>query len=316
MSADTGRILRSEITDFGARPPPVATLTHEDAPPRRPGPRRRRAARSPRSRRPPAAAACDRPRNRRAQRAGHVRDRHDVRPGPPRLRGAPRHDRPALRPLDASLRPEVSTLTVLVNGVPRRSTRLTPQNAAAGRLLRQAGADPRPAWRLHARGPLRHAHLARRVRGPAQPARCGRACCLKPASTPTSSPSAAPSRARCRTSCRPRRTRPCGSRCPPTLGGQLAAAGTAAAALGAADALVNADPLIELGPASPSRPGLVIASGPAAASALRAFGLPRTRLRGRGDPRGQPRRRSPDARGGRRRAAACAAPPRRSPPRG
>ena len=95
----------------------------------------------------------------------------------------------------------------------------------------------------------------------------------------------------------------------------LAAAGTAAAALGAADAQVNADPLVELGPASPSRPGLLIASGSGTAAALRAFGLARSVRAGSGivgvSRTGAPRTlvAGTDARGLRRAAAALATVP-------
>jgi hypothetical protein len=173
------------------------------------------------------------------------------------------------------LRAEHSTLTVLVNGVPRRSVRLTPANAAAGRVLVPfpSIADPRGGFALAARFGMRLTRDAcEDPRNPALWARVlpstsvdavlypvGRTVAralsnLAPpaasATTPIALP-AVPSRA------------------------ELAAAGIAAAALGTADAQVNADPLVELGPASPSRPGLLIASGAGTAAALRSFGLSR-----------------------------------------
>jgi hypothetical protein len=213
------------------------------------------------------------------------------------------------------LRPEVSTLTVLVNGQPRRSTRLTPANAAGGRLRVKLAAipDPRGGFTLAVRFAMRISRDA--CEDPRNPALWSRVLPLtrvdahlvpvgRTVARAVSNlvPPAADARVRITLPADP-------------SAADLAAAGTAAAALGAADAQVDADPLVELGPASASRPGLVIASGSGMAAALRAFGLARGVGAGSGivgvSRTGAPRTlvAGSDARGLRRAAAALATAP-------
>lgn len=213
------------------------------------------------------------------------------------------------------LRPEQSTLTVLVNGVPLSSRRLASNNAAAGRLRVRlpAIADPRGRFTLAVRFGMRITHdSCEDPRNPALWARvlpgtridavlapAGRTVARALSNVAPASPGA-----------RMRITLPAAP-----SAAELAAAGAAAAALGAADAVVDADPFVELGPTSPAHPGLVIASGDETDRALRAFGLAHAVAPGEGlvavTRTGAPRTlvAGSDARGLRRAGAALAAMP-------